>query len=336
MLQPLIVGFGKAGKNLHLHCLRKVRRLCMNENLLGETVGVVDPKLRCTDLGHNDSVRGFQDLVDVQGFDPASTVAHVCTPPSDHPVSIRQLAELGYTRIIVEKPLAASMSGAEEISQLQEQWHLDLLVVAVWLSSALTKRLKQLLASKKFGAPVQLTIEQCKPRFLRTMLDSGHTTAFDVELPHQVALALHLGGQRVQVLDAGYSDMHIGTTVVPFMGTARMTLRHSTGLISYLLSDLTARTRKRSVTLSFENHLVEGSFPASRRTSSSELTVYDRSQRVLEFGMLEDDPLTEFFQECYRYYAGSGDRPASDLAFNMRVVSSIGEAKLLSGIPPLE
>lgn len=332
MFRSLIVGFGRAGEHLHLHCLRKARKLCMDEGLFSEIVGVVDPKIVSSTYLRDGSIYMFHDLLDVRGFDPLSTVVHICTLPIDHLTTIRKVAELGYTKIIVEKPLAISLRGLEETIQLQERWHLDLLIVANWLSSSLTKSLKDLLDSNKFGHLCQLAIEQHKPRFLRTLRDSGHTTAFDVELPHQVALALYLAGQGIQVIDAACTDMQCGTMIIPYMGTARMTMLHDSGLKSFLFSDLTAQTRKRCVRLSFKNHLVEGCFPAAADVSYSRLRVYDCDHQVLETKLLADDPLTTCFQEYYRYYKRYGHKPVSDLSFNTIVVSAMTQAKVLSGI----
>lgn len=331
MLQSLIVGFGRAGKDLHFCCLQKVRRLC-DEGIFGETVGVVDPRIRDAPSTDEVTLRLFYDVKEVRGFDPPSTVVHICTPPHDHLKRIHQLAEMGYTNFIVEKPLVTSMSEADALLRLQDRWQLDLCVVTAWLTSALTLWLKDLLISYRFGSPRQLRIVQNKPRFSRTLQDAGHTTAFDVELPHQVVLALYLGGQDVEVLDATYKDMQVATAIVPFMGMAHMTLKHATGLTSYLLSDLTAPARQRSVHMTFEEYVIEGTFPLSSAMAFSQVTVYDREHRVVETRSFEDDPLTVFLQECYKYYAGNGVKPASDLPLNLSAISVLSRAKALSGI----
>ncbi len=335
MFQSLIVGFGRAGNHLHLHCLRKARKLYLNEQIFGDIIGIVDPKIVPAAFVHEDTVRVFNDLMDVQGFDPALTVVHVCTPPADHLAVIRRIAGLGYTKIIIEKPMVMSMREVEEIRRLQEKWHLDLLVVAVWLSSALTKWLRDVVDSNRFGPLLQLTFEQHKPRFLRTLRDSGHTTAFDVELPHQVALALYLVGQEAQVIDAACTDMNLGAKAIPYMGGARMTMLHVRGAHSFLSSNLTAQSRRRFVKLSFRDHTVEGCFPASREISYSHLTVYDSHHNILESNRLDDDPLTTCFREYYSYYIRDDCRPVSDLHFNTIVISALTQARVLSGVPIL-
>ncbi|MCB8924057.1 MAG: Gfo/Idh/MocA family oxidoreductase [Ardenticatenaceae bacterium] len=333
MLQTLIVGFGRAGRHLHWPCILKARKLSSNRHLFDTTIGAVDPKFDHPGSLHNDSIHTFRNFASLKGFDPASTVVHICTAPANHLSVLRQVAELGYTKIIVEKPLAMSMCEVNEIVRLQEKWNLDLLIVAVWIHSTLTRWLKEAINSHEFGPLCQLAFEQHKSRVLQTLQSPGHASAFDVELPHQVALALYLGGHKVQVLDAAVSDMQAGTMVIPYMGTAQMTLHHDSGLDSFLSSDLTAQNRKRSITLSFNEHTIKGCFPASGNISYSRLAVYDHNLHLLKSKVFEDDPLTTCFQEYYRYYNGEQHKPVSDLPFNAIVVSVLTRAKVLSGIP---
>lgn len=337
MFQSLIVGFGRAGKQLHLRCLRQAQELDGNNTIFDSRIGVVDPRLGNADPPHDKSVRMFTNLAAVDGFNPTSTVVHICTPPTVRVDIIRSVSELGYTRMIVEKPLATSMRDVQVIQQLAKERHLDILVIAVWLSSALTKELKTLIESARYGPLEHLLIEQHKPRFLRTLRDPGHMTAFDVELPHQLALAMHLGGEPIEVIEAACTDMRIGRRTVPYMGTARMVIRHNSGLESVLFSDLTAKTRQRVVQLSFLHQTVNGYFPTSESVHYSQLARHNSGNHLLEARQLEDDPLTACFSEYYAYFERGGPRPVSDLRFNSILVSAMTRAKTLTGIPtPIE
>jgi predicted dehydrogenase len=335
MLKSLIVGFGRAGNHLHLHCLRKAHLLYGDAQIFSPVVGIVDPIYKAEDV-RDLGLQYYCQLEAVRGFDPESTVVHICTPPEDHLRTIRRVAELGYTRIIVEKPLAISPGEVAQIRSLQKKWDLDLLVVAVWLSSQLTSWLKQAVDTKRYGRLLDLTIEQHKPRFLRTFRDTSHLTAFEVELPHQVALAFYLAGQESQVLDASCAHMQLGNKTIPYMGNARMFMQHGSGVHSILFSNLMASARERFVKLVFHEHTILGYFPASRDIHYSDLTVYDENSRVLESQRLEDDPLTTCFREYYGYYLRDGHTPISNLEFNASAISAIAQAKRLSGVPVLE
>jgi predicted dehydrogenase len=338
MFRSLIVGFGKAGRDLHLRCLRKAQTRYRQEQLFDETVGIVDPRIAELNGGFSpthhppDGVPMFQSVAEVQGFDPVSTVVHICTAPIDHFTALQQVAEQGYTKIVMEKPLSPFRGELEDILRLSEERGLEILVVANWLSSSLTARLKALLNSNQFGSLLHLKSEQHKSRYFRTLHSPGHTTAFDVEMPHQVVLALYLAGQQVRVSAARSSAMQFGTITIPYMGSAQLKLVHANGNASFLYSDLTMHLRRRSVELHFDSHHVIGHYPTDADENYSRLTIYDSHGRMLETELLEDDSMTTCFLEFYRYYSGRGSKPISDLRFNMEAVSVLCQAKALCGI----
>ena len=327
--QSLIVGFGRAGRDLHLMCLRKAQN--KHKHLMSQRVGVVDPRIDYADVADG-TISFFRHLEEVSGFDPATTVVHICTPPGQHLAVLRQVSELGYTKILMEKPLVTSLDELDELVHLDAQRNLDILVVANWLSSSLTAQLKSLIDSGQFGPLESLEIEQHKPRFSRTLANPGHTNAFDVEMPHQTALALYLAGQHVEVIEAQISDMKVGSVIIPRMGMARLEFLHAGGVRSVLCSSLMAPYRKRSVKLTFAAHQVVGYYPASGDDSYSVIKHYDQEGHLLHSDVLEDDVLTNAFIEYYRYYSRSTSKPVSDLTFNTAVISTISQAKALCGI----
>jgi predicted dehydrogenase len=332
MFQSLIVGFGKAGRDLHLRCLRKAQVKHRQEHLFDETVGIVDPRLSELNAGIDQRIPMFRSVDKVQGFDPASTVVHICTAPADHFTALRQVADQGYTKIVMEKPLTPYVGELADIQHLSEERDMEILIVANWLSSSLTARLRTLLSSNQFGKLLRIKSEQHKSRYFRTLNSPGHATAFDVEMPHQLVLALYLGGQDVYVNMAKSSAMQCGTTIIPYMGSAQLGLLHANGTSSFLFSDLTTHIRKRSVELHFENHRIIGYYPTDGEESYSRVTIYDCDDRMLETELLEDDPLTTCFVEFYRYYSGRASKPISDLRFNMAAISVLARAKALCGI----
>lgn len=333
MLQALVVGFGKSGQELHLHCLRKMEKKSGHDSLIHKDIGIVDICLERLKHSNEPAIKAFCHLNEVEGFEPATTVVHVCTAPPDHLSTLRQIVERGYTKIIVEKPLVCSLRELEEVVRLQEKYSIDLIVVANWLSSSLTAKIKAILNSGQFGSLQLINIKQCKPRYTRTLDNYGHATAFDVELPHEAALALYLGGQEdVRVISAKSSDMRIAGAVIPHMGSARMKLQHATGIVSVLHSDLTAPVRKRSVELRFEKHIIVGYFPPSGDENYSQLFLYDEYRHILEISALEDDPLTACFIEYYLYFSGKGKKPVSDLSFNTATIRALCQAKALCEI----
>lgn len=333
MRRSLIVGFGRAGRGLHHHCLRKAMELETCSGLFDQCIGVVDPMIR--EIGIDDSkLNLFSEWEQAAArFEPEHTVVHICTPPILHVPVLRQAIGHGYRKIIMEKPLTTSLSELEVLQELQSKHCFDVLVVANWLSSSLTKKIQCLIQSGELGPLREIRAEQNKPRLTRTLANASHGNAFDIEIPHIVALALALGGKNAEVLDAEASDMRIGEQVFPSMGSAKMTLRHAGGITSQLGSNLASPIRERVVRLFFDNQIVCGYFPSGGDDSYSWLRVYSSSGILLDEQIVYDDPLTAVFEDFYRYYNGEGPKPMSDIHFNACVVKIISQAKALYGLP---
>jgi predicted dehydrogenase len=323
MFSTLIVGFGHAGRNLHLPCLAKAR--AAEPGLFG-AVGVVEPAPVESPLPR------FADLTDVSGFPSERTIVHVCTPPADHATTLCRLAQMGFRRVVTEKPLAESADELPRIRRACAEQALDLLVVANWLHSTLTDRIRALLRSGRLAPVVEVKSQQHKPRFARTLASRSHATAFDVELPHQVALALDLFGSPAAVASATVTSMHAAGREVPFMGSAQIELLHPGGVRSTLTSDLATFRRVRSLEITCARGRLLGHYPIDAGEGFAGLSIQTADCRAAE-EVFEDDPLTACFTDFYRHFAGRGPRPASDLTFNASVISVLEEAKRLAGVP---
>jgi len=332
MLRSLIVGFGRAGRDLHLRCLRKTR--AEHPHLISPEIGVVaegEPYLNDLCVG---GIRPFGSLVEARQVFGEDSVVHICTPPATHFDVLREAAELGYRRLIVEKPLACTMDEVSQIRALRARYKLQIMVVATWLSSSLTARLKAMLAAPPTGAWTKMSIQQLKPRFSQTLNNRSHTSALEVEIPHQVALSLYLTGTNVEVTAASCSDMRVNGTTVPLMGSASIVLQHVDGQSSLLHSDLTAPVRERSVEIIFaDGRRVVGYYPSEAKDSFSQLHVYDGENALVSRDVFFDDPLSAFLAETYSYFeCGAGDPPPSNLDFHEAVMSVLWEAKRQSGL----
>jgi predicted dehydrogenase len=329
MLRTLIMGFGRSGRDLHWRCLKKARLRPDGRRLFENRIGVVEPNAISVPEGE---LELYRDIADAKGFVPSETVVHVCTPPAQHATALRQAAQAGFTKIMMEKPLATSMAEMDEIVALRDQYRLDILVVANWLSSPVTLRAQSFVTGKTLGALRYLMIEQHKPRMSRSLSNGSHATAFDVELPHQVALALFLAGDPVRVIQASCNDLQHDSKTVRHMGAAHIAMVHPLGVTSLLRSELTSPIRKRVAEIAFEQGTLVAYYPTGSDDGHCWLRTYGHDGRLLDTEIFDDDPLSSCFLEYYRYFAGLGQRPHSDLAFNVKVVSAICDAKRLSDV----
>lgn len=334
MFSQIIVGFGKAGRDLHLTCLRKARHRPNGTGLFADLVGIVDPLVACdVPLPGSSGLKTFATIEQARdSFDPHDTVVHICTGPSQHLTALRAAANVGYRRFVVEKPLTDDISELAEFLHLERTAGLQVAVVANWLPSPVTARLQSIITGGSLGVLEKMVIEQLKPRLTRTLANGSHQTAFDVEVPHQVALALVLGGAEVSVLHAECTDLTSASRAIPHMGSATLLMRHDSRTISLVRSHLGYPLRKRSVILNFERGVAIGYYPTTADDNHAWMKLYSSDGRLVKTEIFEDDPLSTCFIEYYRYFAGCGDRPRSSISFNARIVGIIGQAKALSGL----
>lgn len=323
-LRTLVVGLGRSGGDLHLPVLRRLRDRGRTEGLLAEgPILVFDPY--GPDAGQPDTI-AVRSLAQAERLtDPHRTVVHLCTPPTVRADLLDQLGAHGFKRILVEKPLAVDDQTLVEIHEIGNRWDLELVVVAPWLASALTERLEDALLSRSMGALRSMSIIQRKPRFTRSRDGCGHPTAFDVEMPHAMGVALTLAGEG-EVSDAALADMNMEDVVLPGMGRAWLSIEHDDGVQTEILSDLTAPTRERRITLEFDQGRLTGHYASSADDHTAQLTAVTAGRRRRE--ILADDALTAFIVGAYeRFIDPTARPPVRDV--DAEVVRTLSEAKRL-------
>ncbi|MEU3609764.1 Gfo/Idh/MocA family oxidoreductase [Streptomyces sp. NPDC035033] len=322
MRQPLIVGLGRSGAGLHLRALRTARD--RSPDAWRGPVIAVDPR-----PGERapvpDGVTVTPSLERARALlPPDRAVVHVCTPPATRLAVLAELCAAGYRDLIVEKPLAVGAGERAAVAELCARHGLRLAVVAHWPASALADRLRELIASGRFGRLLRVDIAQHKPRFTRSLrADDGHPTAFDVELPHSLGLVLSLVGPA-ETTGARLTDLRVGETVRPGLGSALLELRHANGVRTRIVSDLTAPVRERRIALAFERGTAVGHFAPSDADDHVQLDVGGRRE------VFRDDALAAFLLRTYARFAGvPAEDPswAADLALHADAVRLVDEAK---------
>lgn len=354
MLHTLLVGLGRSGRELHLPVLRKLRRdhagtpPADGGHGTDEPLGADGSGRRAvgghgaaerplfapdTPLGYDiapphttvPGLRTVSSLAEARdALDPARTVVHLCTPPTERVGVLGEIARHGFRSVLVEKPVATGWAATEEMRRLQRAHRMRLAVVAPWLHSALTERLHALVRSGSLGALRRITVHQGKPRLHRSLSIPSHPSAFDVELPHSVGLALRLAGSA-SVEHARWTDARAGDTVVPRMGTAEMTLGHRSGPVSEFVTDLTSPRCERSVTLDFDAGRAVGHYPVNSADPYAQL-------RVSPIGLPEDVDLFPDLSldacllNMYRGFAAGADF-TDDFALQAEVIDLLEQAK---------
>lgn len=315
-MRSLIIGLGKSGAGLHLPVLLRLR--CTRVPVVGvDPAGVPDvPGLRAAaSVGHAARL-----------LDPHDTVVHVCTPPTTRTSVLTELAEHGFRNVLVEKPLATGGDQLAEVLRLRHR--LRMVVVAPWLASELTGALVRLARGGTLGELRTVSVAQHKPRFHRSTGAPGHPTAFDVELPHAIGVALRLAG-AAEVTNASCTDLRLGDLRAPWLGHARLRLRHAGGVHSRFASDLTAPVRARRITARFTRGTVTGHYPVSADDDIAQLVVTTGAER--RHTAFRDDALGAFLLGAYRRFQDPGDPGMADLQLAANVVRLLTTAKELCG-----
>lgn len=255
--------------------------------------------------------------------DPERTVVHLCTPPDSRAPLLDELGCHGFRHVLVEKPLAADQHDIAEISLARRRWQLRLIVVAPWLASSLTGRIRGIIEAGELGALRAIYIIQRKPRFTRSVVPNGHPTAFDVEMPHSVSVALSLAGPA-RLSDAALTDMRFDNLVLLRMGSGLISLAHESGVHTEIRSDLTSLLRERRITLVFERGSVVGNYPASEADHAAQLVtrVGLRATRTVFY----DDAMTALMLDAYDRFAAA-DAGTAELELHADVVRLLSQAK---------
>jgi predicted dehydrogenase len=322
VFQTLIVGLGRSGRGLHLPVLSRARATQAAKHLFDDRpIVAFNPWGTQAELPDAVFVQSLAQVGDVA--DPKRTVVHLCCPPATRVEVLEQLAGLGFQKVVVEKPLAVDEHDLAEIARLRQRWNLDLVVVAPWLASALTHRIQLALRGGELGALRSVFVVQRKPRFTRSLAGCGHPTAFDIEIPHSVGVALAIAG-HASVCHARLTDMRFQDVVIPRLGSAWLSLDHETGTSTEIYSDLTAPTRERRITLKLEHGTMIGHYPNSEADHTAQLctTVGGRETR----SVFHDDALTSFILRTYEHFA-EPERDSDNLRLNVEVVRLLSDAK---------
>ncbi|NUO97094.1 MAG: oxidoreductase [Nonomuraea sp.] len=323
MLHAFIVGMGRSGAGLHLPSLAKVRAGVPGLLAPGPVV-VFDP-FRPPSCVPGTVTAG--SLEEAAGLTPPHrTVVHLCTPPHVRAGMLARLAPLGYRRFIVEKPLALDLVGLAAVARVRRRWGLDLTVATHWLDSSLTARLRTAVRAGEFGGLRQIKVVQNKPRFTRGAARPDDTTAFDIEVPHALAVVLTLaGGARIS--GASWEDLVTEHLRLPRLGRARLRLDHYSGVRTEIDSDLTSPVRERRITLRFERGTVTGHYPCSEADHTAQLRVAAAGGEELRT-VFADDALPAFLRAAYLRYSRSRCSPGA-LPLQVDAVRLLTEAKHL-------
>jgi hypothetical protein len=207
----------------------------------------------------------------------------------------------------------------------------DILVVSNWSASALTDEVRRVLRARPGTPPSRIVLTQVKPRLERTLANATHRSAFDVEMPHLVALAQRLVDGPLEVVAASHADLVVGDACFPAMGAATITLRTAAGVPVLLRSDLTAPWRERSTRVDWaDGTRLVGFHPCDSTDRYAQLYTWAPGGEYVGRQYLYDDTVRRLLRSAYAYFAGIGAKPPNDAGFGAVTTAVIDAARAAS------
>jgi predicted dehydrogenase len=272
------------------------------------------------------TARGLSDVVG-----DGDAVVHVCSGPDSHAEIVSAAYQLGFRRFIVEKPMAVSMADALRLVTLVDDGDAEIMVVSNWTASALTDEIRRVMLARAGAPPSEIVLVQVKPRLERTLTNGTHRSAFDVEMPHLVALAQCLADGPLKVVAASHADLVIGDECFPAMGAATITLRTAGGVPILLRSDLTAPWRERSTRIDWaDGTRLVGFHPCDSTDRYAQLYTWVAGGEYVGRQFLHDDTVRRLLRSAYAYFAGIGPKPPNDVGFGAVTTAVIDAARAAS------
>jgi len=145
MLRVLIIGVGSIGER-HVRCFKRTGRAQVS-------ICEVNADVRQKVASRYDIAHTYSSLH--EALDDACEAAVICTPAQLHiPLAI-ELAQRG-VHLLIEKPLSTSMEGIEDLQLLVRQRGISVMVGYVWRMHPALARMRELIASGRFGRPLQI------------------------------------------------------------------------------------------------------------------------------------------------------------------------------------
>lgn len=327
------MGYGHAGKSLHLPCIKKLMTL-MTGSLEDHEIYIYDPLFKSNHAKTNDKLIFIDDISTIGN--KHDLVCHVCTSPENHIDALKQALSAGIRNIIMEKPVATSLAELRKMIALKIKYNANILIVAPWLSSVLTKDIRLIIDNAKYGSLTSVSITQNKSRFSRSLMRTNENIFF-IEMPHAIGLALYLVDtdailQNVKVKSLVFNPNHH----IKNMGSCCIELFHSNQIKSILCSNMDSPIWKRSVELSFDSgYRVIGYYAVNRSDNYSQLFIYDEYGSLTERKIYNDDMLTNCLDEFYKYFMNKdkgATEPLSNIIFNKRIVKLLDKSMSYGGM----
>ena len=301
----IIVGSGKAAL-LHLNAYIKTRDNKKLPQIFIIAGDVIEPEIKDIVKKYLLYVQ-FIDLQQVIELRQPEAVIDICTPTATHREIIEKMADAGFNRFLVEKPLVTT---ADDLDWIRSK-NIHVAIMQNYMFSQATKRTLDLIRTSEI-VPKSMVSIFCKDRIHESIMKRGFKGdepphVFTIEIPHQLYLATEfLGSAKVE---AAYTEsMRINDSVFPSHGTGVIYLEHPSS-ISVHFSCLSSYKPIKCVVISDNNgRTLTINYP----TSKSVLTSTIEMQGIMGNYRKEVFENDDMMKDALDYYYTSLTSGASD------------------------
>jgi len=170
----------------------------------------------------------------------------IATPVQTH-YSLARAALLSGKHVLVEKPLADSLKGAEELVELAEKKKLVLMVDHTYIYTGAVETMKKVVGSGEIGKMQSFS----SMRFNLGLFQSDVNVLWDLA-PHDLSILLYLTGRMPKLVNAvGVS--HTGNNIE---NIAYLTLRYDDGMIAHIGVSWVSPVKIRQILISGDKRMI--------------------------------------------------------------------------------
>ncbi|HLF31295.1 MAG TPA: Gfo/Idh/MocA family oxidoreductase [Xanthomonadales bacterium] len=300
--QVIIVGYGHAGR-IHRKAYDAVANLCT-------VAAVVDP-----DLGKHAEISAslpgakiYRELAEALLQVSGEVVVDFCVPAKVHLELVETALGLGVNRFLIEKPLAWDLVSSQKlVAKLHgcEVVYLDTYAASTGVRQLLEK------ITRQNSAVEDLKLVFHKNRIGESRLGRGFAedavpSAWMIEGPHMLSIAMQVAGQIAHVSSASTFDMELGQNqLLPGHGGGRALLEHENGAITRLDLDLCSDHNVRKIEVKLRNGVqMTVDLPPSKAERQCSVLHVVYSDGAREVHQYEDRPIENCVQNAISHLAG--------------------------------
>ena len=292
----VIVGSGRAAL-LHLNAYMKIWDGQESPQIFIIAGDVIEPEIKDIVKKHPWYIQ-FKELQQVIQLKQPESIIDVCTPPATHGNIVEKMADAGFFRFLVEKPLVTTIDDLERIKSKKVR----VVTMQNYLFSQATERTLDLIRTNEI-IPKSMVSFFCKDRTHESVMKRGFDGddpphVFTIELPHQLYLATEFMGPAK--VEAAYAEsMRTGNLVYLSHGTGVIYLEHPCSF-SVHFSCLSSDTPIKCVVISDKNgQTLTMNFPITKRVLTSTIEIQDKTGSYRKEVFENDDMMKKALEYYY-------------------------------------